>query len=287
MPSAGHRGASSTPLGRLAGREMLSVERSRVFEWLVRAGFMARAVTYALIGALALALALGVGTDGTAANQQGALVLIAAAPLGRIALVLIAAGLLAYALWKLVQGILGRGPEGGGGRSLFDRSANIGGGLVYLVFFAVAVRALAGDGSSDSGAPRHATAGVLGWPGGPVVVGAAGAVLLAISAFQIYDGLSGRFAKEAKTGGMGTTEHHTFLLAGRVGLTARACVFALVGYFLLKAAIAFDPGNAVGIDGALARLRHEDLGPLLLGIAGAGLIVFAAFSVMEARYRRL
>jgi uncharacterized protein DUF1206 len=266
---------------------MLSVERSRVFGWLVRAGFLARALTYALIGALALALALGVGTAGTAANQQGAVALIASAPLGRLALVLIAAGLLAYALWKLTQGVLGRGPEGGGGPSLFDRSANIGGGLLYLAFFAVAVRALAGDGSNDSGAPRHATAGVLGWPGGPVLVGAAGAVLIAISAYQIYDPLSGRFAKQAKTGGMSSPERDAFLLIGRIGLTARACVFALVGYFLLKAAIAFDPGSAVGVDGALARLRHQDLGPLLLGIAAGGLIVFAVFSVMESRYRRL
>jgi hypothetical protein len=266
---------------------MLSVERSRVFEWSVRAGFLSRALTYALIGALALALAVGAGTDGTAANQQGALTLIASAPVGRLALVVIAAGLLAYALWKLTQGVLGHGPEGGGGSSLFDRTANIGGGLVYLVFFAVAVRALVGDGGNDSGAPRHATAGVLGWPGGPLIIGAAGAVLLAISAFQIYDGLSGRFAQQAKTGRMSTRERDMFLLIGRVGLTARACVFGLVGYFLLKAAIAFDPRNAVGIDGALARLRHQDLGPLLLGIAAAGLLVFAAFSVLEARFRRL
>src|SRR5205085_7296231 len=121
---------------------------------------------------------------------------------------------------------------------------------------AVATRALAGDGSNDSGATRHATAGVLGWPGGPLIIGAAGAVLLAISAHQIYDALSGRFAKEAKTGEMSTPERDTFLMVGRVGLTARACVFALVGYFLLKAAIAFEPRSAVGIDGALDRLRH-------------------------------
>jgi len=289
MADAGHRAVRSNRLfaGRLPRSKTLSVERSRVFEWLVRAGFVARAITYALIGALALAIAVGAGTDGTAPNQQGALELIAQAPLGRVALGAIAVGLLASAMWKLTQGMLGRGPEGGGGTSLFDRVANIGGGLVYVVFFAVTVRALTGDGGNDSGAPRHATAGVLGWPGGPVLVGAAGALLLAISAYQIYDALSGHFAKQQKSDGMDATERHTFMVIGRIGLTARACVFALVGYFLVRAAIDYKPRTAVGLDGALARLHHQPLGTVLLGLAAAGLVTFALFSLLEARYRRL
>src|SRR5438270_7671668 len=103
MADAGHRAVRSNRLfaGRLPRSKTLSVERSRVFEWLVRAGFVARAITYALIGALALAIAVGAGTDGTAPNQQGALELIAQAPLGRVALGAIAVGLLAYAMWKL------------------------------------------------------------------------------------------------------------------------------------------------------------------------------------------
>jgi hypothetical protein len=231
MAGAGHSVFRSNrqSAGRRAQREALAVEHSQIFVWLVRAGFVARAITYALIGALALALAVGAGTNGEAPNQQGALVLIGQAPLGRIALGAIAVGLLAYAVWKLTQAFLGRGPEGGGGTSLWDRVANGAGGLVYLMFFAVAVRALTGDGSSDSGAPRHATAGILGWPGGPAIVGAAGVVLIAISAYQIYDALSGAFAREEKRGQMSRSEHDVFLLIGRVGLTARALVFALVG----------------------------------------------------------
>src|SRR5947209_20538188 len=82
---------------------------------LVRVGFLARGLTYGVIGGLALALALGAGTDGTAPNQQGALGLVAGAPLGIVALAVAAIGLLAYAAWKLLQGVRGHGPEGGGG----------------------------------------------------------------------------------------------------------------------------------------------------------------------------
>jgi hypothetical protein len=86
---------------------------------------------------------------------------------------------------------------------------------------------------------------------------------------------------------MTVAQRRTFLKLGQVGLIARAAVFALVGYFLIRAAIAFDPRDAVGLDGALERLRHQDFGPLLVGLAAAGLLTFAAFSFAEARYRRL
>jgi hypothetical protein len=74
------------------------VDRSPLYRWLIRIGFISRGVTYAVIGGLTLALALGAGTDNAAPNQQGALALIARSALGRVALIAIAAGLLAYAL---------------------------------------------------------------------------------------------------------------------------------------------------------------------------------------------
>jgi Domain of Unknown Function (DUF1206) len=281
---------AGTARGAVSGdarRETEQAEDSRPFRWLVRAGFVARAATYGIIGGLALALALGAGTDGAAPNQQGALSLIARGLVGRAALVVISAGLLGYALWKLTQGILGRGPEGGGGPGLTDRAANLAGGLVYLGFFVVAIRVLAGSAGDSSRQPMRDTAGVLGWPGGQLIVGIAGGALVAISLYQLYDAVRGEFANDSKTQEMGREVRRLFIWLGHVGLTARAFVFALVGYFLVRAAVAYSPASAVGVDGALARLRHQTLGPAILGVVAAGLIIFAAYSLLEARYRRL
>ena len=44
---------------------------------------------------------------------------------------------------------------------------------------------------------------------------------------------------------------------GVVGHVARGVVFALIGVFLMKAAVEFDPSEAVGLDGALARLADQ------------------------------
>ncbi|HWE33936.1 MAG TPA: DUF1206 domain-containing protein, partial [Solirubrobacteraceae bacterium] len=71
---------------------------------------------------------------------------------------------------------------------------------------------------------------------------------------------------------------------GAVGcsVTGREC-----GYFLVRTAITYHPGSAVGVDTALARLHHQAFGPWVVGLVGVGLVGFAAFSLYEARYRRL
>jgi hypothetical protein len=253
----------------------------------VRAGFVARGLTYGVIGALAVSIALGTGRAGAAPNQQGALALIARSPVGRPALVLICAGLLAYALWKLTQGVFGYGPEGGGSRELKDRVGNFAGGVAYVVFFVVALRVLIGSAGNASGEPKQASSGILGWPGGEVIVGGAGLILMLISLYQLYEALRGGFLKDSKRGQMTRPERRLFLALGRVGLSARALVFALIGYFLLRTAVDYNPAKAIGVDGALARLHHQPLGPWLVGLVGAGLLTFALFSMFEARYRRL
>ena len=283
--ATGH-GMAAGSEGRTASRTE-AIARSRPFMWLVRAGFVARGITYGIVGGLALAIALGAGTAGVSASQQGALALISRNAAGELALVVVAAGLLAYAIWKGLQAVFGRGPEGGGGPSGMDRVSNAAGGISYLVFFAIAVRTLAGGGGSSSGGPNHAAAGVLGWPGGPVLVGLAGGALLGISGYQIYDAICGNFAEDAKTGGMGHEQRRLFMTLGRIGIPARALVFVLIGYFLIRTAIQFNAHSAVGVDGALARLHHQTFGSWFVGVVAAGLLVFAAFSFFEARFRRL
>jgi hypothetical protein len=255
---------------------------------LVRGGFLARGLTYGLVGVLAIALGAGAGTGGAKPDQQGALALIARAPLGFVAIAAVAVGLLAYACWKLTQAVRGRGPQGGGGPSPGERAANAGGGVVYLIFCAAAVRILAGSGGGGSGvAAKDAAAGVLSWPAGRWLVGAGGVALIAGSAYQAYYALTDRFTRQVKTAEMAPKENRLFRAVGRVGLVARAVVFALCGYFLVQTAVTYDSKNAVGVDGALARLHDQTFGPFVVVLVGAGLLLFAGFSLFEARYRRL
>jgi Domain of Unknown Function (DUF1206) len=259
------------------------VAHSRAFEWLARSGFVARALIYGIIGILAIKLALGDG--GKAVNQQGALKTVAHQPAGKVLLILVAIGLAGYALWRLTRALLGHGPEDSDSR--FDRVAALGSGLVYAGLCAVAVEILLGSGGSGSGNTHKTTAGVLGWPGGPWLVGIAGAALIGVGLYQGYRGISKDFLDDSKTEEMGPWTRDWIEWIGTFGHLARMVVFAMIGVFLIKAAIDFNPNKAVGVDGALAKLANHSYGPYLLGVVAAGLIAFGAYSLSDARYRRI
>jgi hypothetical protein len=266
--------------------ETASAARSSGFPWLVRAGFVARGVVYGVIGGLALALALG-AADGAATNQQGALALISSGPLGSLALVVLAVGVLAYAVWQIGQAILARSLENSHPEGPGERAGQLGAGIAYLGLFAVAVKVLFGDPSNESGDQSRAAAGVLGWPGGRWLVGLAGLVFVGICVYMAYDSLNGGFMDEMKTEEISPKARDLLDLVGRVGLASRALVFALVGYFLIRTAIDFDPAKAIGLDGALEKVAQQPYGSWLLGLVAIGLLVFSAASLAEARYRRL
>jgi hypothetical protein len=64
-------------------------------------------------------------------------------------------------------------------------------------------------------------------------------------------------------------------------------VFALAGVFIVRAAWEFDPKEAIGFDGALAKLANAEHGPLLLGAVAAGLFAYGLFCLVQARYREV
>jgi hypothetical protein len=259
-----------------------SVARAPQFEWLARAGLVARGVVYAVIGILALKLALGDG--GKATNQQGALKTIADRPFGKTLLVLVAIGLAGYAIWRLVRAAIGHGPEQSDDTQ--DRIAGLASGIAYAILCVTAVKILIGAGTG-SGTPKEATGGVLDWTGGPLLVGVAGVALIGVAGYQAYKGLKKKFLENSKTEQMSGKVQRVFTALGVFGHVARAVVFTLIGYGLIKAAIDYDPDKAVGLDGALLKLANASYGPWLLGVVAAGLIGFAAYSVADARYRRV
>jgi hypothetical protein len=258
------------------------VGQSTAFEALARAGFIARGVIYGTIGILAIKVALGAG--GKTTSQTGALKTIAHQPFGKVLLILVAIGLGGYALWRVIHALVGHGPEKSDDK--FERLAALGSGVTYALICAIAVSILLGSGSS-SGSPKKPTAGVLGWPAGTWIVGLAGVVLCGVALYQLYRGLTQDFLKDSKTEEMSPAVRKWVTWIGTFGHLARTVVFGLVGIFLIKAAVEYNPNKAVGLDGALAKLANHSYGEWLLGIVAAGLIAFAIYSLSDARYRRI
>jgi len=282
MASVGTTGRRTARQAEAAGED---VARSKHFEWLARAGLVARGVVYGLIGILAIKVAFGSGGETT--DQQGALKTIAGQPFGKVLLILVAIGLAGYALWRLVRAAIGHGPETGEDDAK-DRISGVVSGIAYGALCFTAVKILIGSSSSSSSSKTEkATGGVLDWPLGRYLVIVAGLVVLGVAVDQALKGIKQKFREDAKTGEMSPRVDQAYTAVGVVGHLARAVVFALIGWFVIKAAIDYDPDKAVGLDQALAKLSSSAFGPVVLGIVAAGLIAFACYSVLDARYRRV
>ena len=153
---------------------------------------------------------------------------------------------------------------------------------------AIAIEILLGAGGGERGQRRRSPRpGSSAGPAGTWIVGIAGVVLIGVALYQGYRGITKKFLDDSKVEEMGPEVKKWISRLGTVGHLARMVVFGLVGVFLIKAAIDFNPSKAVGLDGALAKIVHHSYGPFLLGVVAAGLIAFALYSLSDARYRRI
>ena len=118
-------------------------------------------------------------------------------------------------------------------------------------------------------------------------MGIAGGCLVAAGLYNAYRGLKKKFTKRWDTAAMGRAARRWGERGGTVGLLARGVVFGLIGAFVIKAALDYNPRDAIGLDGALQKLAHQAYGQWLLGLTAAGLLAYAIFCLVEARYRRV
>ena len=154
---------------------------------------------------------------------------------------------------------------------------------------ALAVAILLGSASqSSSSSPHTSAAGVLGWPGGQWIVGAAGAIFIAVALYQGYKGLTPQVPRGGQDRADGARQPGAGLRSiGVVGHLARMVAFGLIGVFIVRAALDYAPKKAVGLDGALSKLAHQTYGTALLFVVAAGLVAFGMYSIADARYRRI
>jgi len=259
-------------------------------DWVARAGrlgLVAKGVSYALIGILALQVAFG--HRGQAVDRQGVLRQLASESWGPAALVALAVGFAGYALWRICDALFDRGGEGDDAAGLAKRAAAFGIGAVYIASAVAAVSLVVSSRPSAGGSGGNEsaeTARVLDWPAGRWIVLAVAAGFAGAGLVNIVGGVVRRFLKRLNRREMGPHVERWAVASGVLGHVARGVVFALVGAFLAKAAIDYDPAEAIGIDGALRKLVEQPAGPLLLGAVAGGLVAYALYCLVEARYRR-
>jgi hypothetical protein len=268
--------------GHEAKHEVDRASRSKWFHALARLGLIGKGLIFVIVGLLAIRVATGTGGDTT--DKSGALRTVAEQPFGRFLVIALAVLFAFYAVWRFVDAIVGTGEDGA--KDWAKRAGYVGRGAVYAVLAVAAIQTAVGSKSGGSGGNEDTmTARVLDWPAGQWIVGAAGVAVLAAAGWNVYRGVTRKFKACWKTDEMSEQEERVATGVGVAGHLARAVTFALIGFFIVRAAYQYDPQETVGLDGALAKLARADYGPWLLGLTAAGLIAYGLYCFVEARWR--
>jgi hypothetical protein len=254
-------------------------------EGAARAGLTARGVIYLLVGVLALQIAFGTGDR--QADRGGALAELADKPFGAVLLWALGIGLVGMALWRLSEALFGvTGKDGRTARKRLPAAAR----CVFYAFVAYSVLAFAagsGGGGSSDRQSRDVTAKVMEMPAGQWLVGLAGAGIVVAGVVIAVQALRRSYHKKLKLGELNPRTRRLVDVTGVGGGAARGIVFAVAGGFAVRAAVDYEPDKAKGLDDTLRSFAGTPLGPWLLVLVAAGLVLFGVFSFALARWRRV
>jgi hypothetical protein len=246
-------------------------------------GLIARGVLYLMIGILALQIAFG-GAGSGQASQQGALQTIAQGPFGTVLVALVGLGLAGYAGWRVSQFFTEKGDEDSRAKEWITRVSYLVRAVIYAGLSFLALRIAFGDSSGGGGGSQALTARVMALPAGRILVGLVGLIIVGVAGYQAYQAYTKDFMEELQTEQMNPQARRWVRRIGVLGHSGRAVVFAVVGWFVIIAAVRFDPQQAVGLDGALQRLAQQAAGPWLLALTALGLFAYGVFAIVRARY---
>jgi hypothetical protein len=259
-----------------------------------RFGLVARGVVYLLVGYLSLRLALDAhGRSDQPASAAGAVQQVAQHSWGAAPLVLLAAGFAGYALTQLVEAIFRPRYAGSAINRWRQRAVSMTGFLLYTAFCVSTISLLVtlqrpdGTARSERRQDTALTADALRTVPGRLVLGVVG--LLVVLAGVELGRRSMRLTFQERF--VSRLDHRFLGLAvrslGALGCVARAAVFALVGVFVLKAAISGNPWESRGLDATFRGVAHSTYGPITLGALAVGLACYGLYCLIEARYRDL
>lgn len=218
-------------------------------------------------------------------DQGGALRAVSDTPFGTVLLVVLAVGFLGHALWRLLNAAIGHRDERKPKKRWLARAGSLVRGLVYGALGLATVRFLLGGSGQDQ--TRSLTARLMAETGGRMLVGVLGLVLVGVGIAMGVKGVRHDHAEKLQTSRMPAGLRSPAVKIGVVGLLGRGAVLALVGAFLVRAAVLFDPREAKGLDAALQTVAAQPYGQVLLALAVLGVLAYAVWSFVEAAYRRL
>jgi hypothetical protein len=287
-------------LGQTTGTSLdaaaLSLGRGASGAWLravCRLGLVCRATVYLLVGYLALRLALAShGREGAPVSSAGAVQQAVAPVWGRVPLVMLIAGLAAYALTQLVEAIFRPAHATSAIGRWRQRAVSAWGFLLYSAFCLSTARLLAGTApkqtaQSEQRQDTDMTADLLrtGW--GRLLLILVGVIVVAAGVEVGRRSVRLDFRERFAAAHMSRALALLTRALGALGCVARSVVFVLVGFFILKAGVLSSATQTKGLDAVFRSVASSAYGVWLLALLASGLLCYGLYCLLEARYRDL
>jgi hypothetical protein len=257
---------------------------NRVLQRIARAGYLISGTLHLLVASIIVRIALGSGGE---ADQTGALATLATSPWGTPTLYVVTAGLVALAMWRLSESVLGLHPAEHPAAHrrespIVHRLKAFGLALVYGAVAATAIQFALGAETRGSRQTAGISARLMQSGAGRATLVAVGLIIVVIGAYYARKGASRRFLDDLNTDG-----GRLLTALGVCGHVAEGVVLSIVGVLLIVATFMGDPAKASGLDGAVKALGSTEFGGLILVVAAAGFAAYGLYSLALTRYSRM
>tara|TARA_R100000935_G_scaffold43442_1_gene65881 strand:+ start:422 stop:1204 length:783 start_codon:yes stop_codon:yes gene_type:complete len=251
---------------------------------IARTGLVAKGIIYAIIGILTFLAAFNMGGQKTGKLQV--IDFLEKQTFGKILLIVIALGLICYAFWRLMQAI--KDPEniGDDKKAKVKRFAYFISGLLYLGFGVIAFLDAVGTANSSGGSSGKSSS-FLATDTGLIVLGIGGVILIGLGIYQFTRIKEDKFEKKFSAKALSEEKRKkTIYNSAYFGLASRGVIFLILGFFAIKASNTSDPDKIKTTSEVFSFLEDSSYGMYLLGVVSAGLIAYAIYVFMLAKYRR-
>jgi hypothetical protein len=259
-----------------------------------RAGWFAKGVVYVVAGVLALLIAAkasGWTKSATAGTQEasptGALKTIAHETGGTLLLGLLVVGLFIYAAWRVVSAFL---PGGTGAEAWAKRIGFVVSAVIYSTFAVTALALARGQppaATNGNATVSKTSGGIMQHSGGRVLIGAVGVIVIAVGLYRMVKGFKRDVTDELDLSRVPAERRRWTERLGAVGEIGRGVGIGLIGYFLVRSAVTYDPAQATGLDGALRTLVAKTGGVIVVLVVGIGFVAYGLFCLATFTHRRL
>lgn len=250
---------------------------------IARTGYIAKGVIYTITGVLTFMAALNIG--GEKAGKEEVLEFIDRQELGSTLLIILAAGLLSYAFWRFTQALFD--PEG---KKFNSKKKNKGqrfalfiSGIAYVGLAGLAVIKAGSSSSSSSLQDSKLLTTEMGlW-----ILAAIGLIFIGRGFYQVNRIFKTDFRKKFDLESMHDEKRRKIIKnAAYMGMTSRAIIFLIIGYFAMKAAVNSNPSEMKNTSEAFLYIETSTFGSYLLGLVAIGFLGYALYMFLSAKYRK-